>query len=163
MIISLIVAFDKNFAIGKDNGLLCHLSDDLKNFKKATMNKPIVMGRKTYESIGRLLPGRENIILSRNADYKVEGAINFTSIDKAIKWGVENSKEEIVFIGGGIIYQEVLPLCHKLYITHIENRFEGADTYFPKIEFDQFSVSESLYWPKDDKNQYDWKFCVYNI
>jgi dihydrofolate reductase len=161
MIKSLIVAFDESLAIGKDNGLLCHLSDDLKNFKKATMGKPIIMGRKTYESIGKLLPGRENIILSRNPEYKVEGALHFTSIDDVIKWGEKNLKEEIVFIGGGHIYNEALPFCNKLYITHIKNTFKEADAYFPKVNLRKYKVIESLYWPCDEKNQYDWQFCIY--
>jgi dihydrofolate reductase len=161
MIKSLVVVIDKNFAIGKDNGLLCHLSDDLKNFKKATLGKPIIMGRKTYESRGRLLPGRDNVILSRNTDFQIDGAICLNSIDAAINWGLENKKEEIVFIGGGFIYNEVAKICDTLHITHIDHTFDGADTFFPKVDLESMNVIESLYWPADEKNEFNWKYQVY--
>lgn len=158
MILSLIVAISKNHAIGKDNKLLWHLSDDLKNFKDVTLNKPIVMGRKTYESIGRPLPKRENIIISRNPNYNVTGAKVYTSPSDAMK-SVTNH-EEVVIIGGANIYEEFIDKVDKMYITYVDCELE-ADTFFPKFDKSKFKLDHSCHHPKDDKNEYSWTFCEY--
>ncbi len=155
MIIAAIVATDLNNAIGKNNQLLWHLPADLKFFKTTTMGCPILMGRKTYESIGRLLPGRKNIIISRNTNYKVEGALIYNSIEEAI---VNLSEEEKIFIiGGAEIYTQSLSITNEVYRTLVKSSFE-ADTYFKDLE----SINFKLVWEEcfiaDDKNKFDYCF-----
>lgn len=154
MIIAAIVVTDLNNAIGKDNKLLCHLPADLKFFKSTTMGCPIIMGRKTYESIGRLLPGRKNIIITRNSNYRVEGAEIYTSIEHCLK----NLKEEKIFIiGGAEIYKQTLPFTNEIYRTLIEHKFD-ADVFFPEINRDQFELTWEEKHQKDEKNPYDHTF-----
>ena len=133
MKISLIVAMATNRAIGLDNKMPWHLSADLKKFKAITMGSPIVMGRKTYESIGRPLPGRSNIIISRNLDYQQTGCIVFNDIKSAIE-SISKENEEIFIIGGAELYNTILPLANNLYLTLINQHFAG-DTFFPEIDF----------------------------
>ncbi|MEK7842744.1 MAG: dihydrofolate reductase [Pseudomonadota bacterium] len=133
---SILVAMAKNRVIGKNNALPWQLSPDLKRFKQLTMGHHIVMGRKTYESIGRLLPGRTSIIVTRQPDYQVPGAIVAGSIAEALKVcseGKEMDQESFV-IGGAEIYQQALGLCQRMYVTEIQQEFDG-DALFP--EFDQ--------------------------
>lgn len=127
--ISLIVAHDPNRVIGFENKMPWYIPGDLAYFKKTTMDKAIVMGRKTFESIGRVLPGRKNIIVSRNPDYKIEGAEVVTDLVKAIEIASAHH-EEVMVIGGEQIFRAVLPKAERLYITFIQQSFEG-DTYFP--------------------------------
>jgi len=131
MKISLIVAMASNRAIGLNNEMPWHLSADLKKFKQITMGSPILMGRKTFESIGRPLPGRNNIIISRNEDYQQPGCLVFNSIEAAIESCQQ--EEEIFIIGGATFYQAALPLADKLYLTEINKSFT-ADTFFPVID-----------------------------
>jgi dihydrofolate reductase len=128
--ISIIVAHSQNMAIGKANTLLWHLSDDLKRFKKLTTGHPIIMGRKTYESIGRPLPERTNIIITRDKHSKISGCLVTHSIEEAIEKAKGLDQEEIFIIGGGEIYKQALPLAHKLYLTLVESDKEG-DIFFP--------------------------------
>lgn len=130
MKISLIVAMATNRAIGLNNDMPWHLSADLKKFKKITMGHPILMGRKTFESIGRPLPGRSNIIISRNSDYQQTDCLVFDSVDKAIV--ACNHYDEIFVIGGAMFYETMLPKADNLYLTQINKPFE-ADTFFPAI------------------------------
>jgi len=130
MKISLIVAMASNRAIGLDNKMPWHLSADLKKFKQITMGSPILMGRKTYESIGRPLPGRSNIIISRNPQYQQTGCLVFNTINDAIASCQQHA--EIFVIGGATFYQSMLPVADKLYLTEIKKEF-NADTFFPEI------------------------------
>lgn len=127
--ISLIVAHDPNRVIGFENKMPWYIPGDLAYFKKTTMDKAIVMGRNTFESIGRVLPGRKNIIVSRNPDYKIEGAEVLTDLVEAIEIASAHH-EEVMVIGGEQIFRAVLPKADRLYITFIQQSFEG-DTYFP--------------------------------
>lgn len=127
--ISLIVAHDPNRVIGFENKMPWYIPGDLAYFKKTTMDKAIVMGRNTFESIGRVLPGRKNIIVSRNPDYKIEGAEVVTDLVEAIEIASVHH-EEVMVIGGEQIFRAVLPKADRLYITFIQQSFEG-DTYFP--------------------------------
>ena len=127
--ISLIVAHDPNRVIGFENKMPWYIPGDLAYFKKTTMDKAIVMGRNTFESIGRVLPGRKNIIVSRNPDYKIEGAEVVTDLVEAIEIASAHH-EEVMVIGGEQIFRAVLPNADRLYITFIQQSFEG-DTYFP--------------------------------
>lgn len=130
--ISLIAAVDRNRLIGASNRLPWHLVEDLKYFKRVTQGHPVVMGRKTYESIGRLLPGRENRIVSRQKGYIVPGARVFGSVRDACQAaGPDVGGQEIFVIGGAQIYAEAMPLAHRLYLTQIDFEFAG-DTYFPQ-------------------------------
>ena len=140
MKISLIVAMASNRVIGNNNLMPWHLSADLKKFKKITMGSPILMGRKTYESIGRPLPGRTNIIISRNPEYQQDGCLVFNDIETAIKKGCE-SAEEIFVIGGSNLYEAILPIADALYLTIINREFQG-DTFFPDIDLNDWSEVE---------------------
>ncbi|WP_020060713.1 dihydrofolate reductase [Bacillus sp. 123MFChir2] len=157
--ISLLVAMDKNRLIGKENQLPWHLPADLAYFKKVTMGHPIIMGRKTFESIGRPLPGRTNIILTRNPNYEMEGCKVIHSINDVKKMD-EQMNEELFVIGGAEIFKEVLPFADRLYITKIEEVFEG-DTFFPEInynEWEEISVTQGV---TDEKNPYTYAYHVY--
>ena len=141
MIISLIAAVAKNGVIGNEGDLPWNLPSDLKKFKEITDNRPIIMGRKTWDSIGRPLPNRDNIIISRNANLEIEGGIICLSPDEAISIAKikanERGCEEIMVIGGGYIYQEFMSIADKLYITEVDLEIEG-DAYFPKIDPELF-------------------------
>ncbi|KAF3981265.1 MAG: type 3 dihydrofolate reductase [Methylococcales symbiont of Hymedesmia sp. n. MRB-2018] len=142
MKLSIIVAMASNRAIGLNNKMPWHLSADLKKFKAITMGSPVLMGRKTYESIGRPLPGRTNIIISRNPDYQVESCLVFNTVDKAIE--ACQQYDEIFVIGGATLYQLMLPKADLLYLTQINKRFE-ADTCFPdfnKKEWNEIAREE---------------------
>lgn len=157
MILAAVVVTDFNNAIGKDNKLLCHLPADLKFFKATTMGSPIIMGRKTFESIGRILPGRKNIIISRNSDLKIEGAEVYSSFEEVMK----NVKEEKAFIiGGAEIYKLSMPYVTEIYRTLIKHEFE-ADTFFPEIKFAEFSLVWEEEHFMDEKNPFDYVFQKY--
>ncbi len=128
MKIAMIAAMAHNRVIGKDNQMPWHLPDDLKHFKAVTMGKPVVMGRKTFESIGRPLPGRQNIVISRNPDLKIEGVTCVTSFDAAKH--AAGQCDELMVIGGGQLYGELLPVADILYLTEIALDVDG-DTHFP--------------------------------
>jgi dihydrofolate reductase len=140
MKISLIVAMASNRVIGNNNVMPWHLSADLKKFKKITMGSPILVGRKTYESIGKPLPGRTNIILSRNPEYQQEGCLVVNDIETALKKGCENAGE-IFVIGGADLYETILPIADALYLTIINREFQG-DTFFPDIDLNEWSEVE---------------------
>ena len=134
--ISIIAAVAKNRAICKDNKLLWHLPEDLKRFKRLTDGHAIVMGSKTFESLGRPLPRRTNIVIAKDLDYKADGCIIVHSLDEALTEAKKVENDEIFIIGGGSIYAQYLPVADKLYITRVDKEFE-ADTFFPPYE-DQF-------------------------
>ena len=139
--ISLLVAYDLNRVIGIDNKMPWHIPEELKYFKKVTMGKAIVMGRKTYESIGRPLPGRLNIIITRNEGYSADGAEVVHDLHEAIERGKEYS-DEVVIIGGSEIFNLSMPIADRLYITIIRKQYEG-DTFFPEHDDSWKLVSES--------------------
>ncbi|EGQ7841456.1 type 3 dihydrofolate reductase [Vibrio sp. Vb0937] len=156
MIISMIAAMADNRIIGKDNQMPWHLPADFAWFKRCTMGKPVVMGRKTYESIGRPLPGRLNIVISRDETLKIEGVTTVTSIEQALD--VAGDVEEVMIIGGGAIYASCLPMANKLYVTHIEAAIDG-DTQFPDWG-DEFKETYSEIYQADEKNAYNMRFTV---
>ena len=157
---SIIVAISDNNVIGKDNALLWHLSADMKFFKGKTTGHHIIMGRKTFESLGnRLLPNRTSIVISRNSDYPLpEGGILATSIEDAIA-KVKNETEAF-FIGGEQIYKSALPFVDTLYITRVHHTFEG-DAFFPEIDLKDRKKVSSESHQADEKNEFDYTFEVY--
>lgn len=129
-IISVISAISENRAIGKDNKLLWHIPEDLQRFKSITKGHPVIMGRITYESMGRLLPQRLNIIITRDKRYKVDGAVIVSSLDDAIDEAKKENNNEIFVIGGGQIYSQAIGIADKLYLTIVHKEIDG-DTFFP--------------------------------
>ena len=156
MIISMIAAMANGRVIGADNAMPWHLPADLAHFKRVTMGKPIIMGRKTYQSIGRALPGRLNIVISRDPNFKLDDATVVASCDAAV--AAVGSVDEVMVIGGGTIYQHFLPLCQRLYLTFIELEAQG-DTFFPDYQqsFDWQVLSEEAH-EADAKNPYNYRF-----
>jgi len=156
MKISLIAAIAENGVIGMNNKLIWRLSDDLKHFKKLTYGHFVVMGRKTYESIGRPLPGRTNIILSKNKSFNVEGCVVFKSVNEAIDYSIHKKQEEVFIIGGAQIYSETLNLADRLYLTKVHANPKG-DAYFPTIDFSDWKEISNMKIQKNDKNDFDFE------
>ena len=157
MSLSIVVAMDENRLIGKDNKLPWHLPADLAYFKKITMGKSIVMGRKTYDSIGRPLPNRRNIIISRNLKTLITGCEVITSIDEVLS--ITKDEDEVMIIGGASLCEQLLPQVSRLYITKIEGKFDG-DIHFPEYdESDWRQVSCETHLP-DASNKHAYHFLV---
>ena len=165
MTIALIAAYAQNLVVGIDNKLPWHLPEDLKYFKRITTGKAIVMGRKTYESIGRPLPNRTNIVISRNPDFKADGVVVVPSIEAAIEHAESvnliNGEDEVMIIGGATIYEAALPQADRLYLTHVHAEVEG-DAYFPKADFTQFEEKGREDYQASETNPYDYSFVVYD-
>jgi len=157
MIISMIAAMDRNHLIGNNNQLPWHLPADFAHFKSTTVGKPIVMGRKTFESIGKPLPGRTNIVLSRNPETQFEGVVCVNRFEDAMD-AVQDA-EEIMVIGGSTIYKMLLPQANRLYLTYVDAEFEG-DAWFPAFDDNQWFESESVLRQADEKNAYDCRFVT---
>lgn len=132
MAISMIAAVGKNLELGKNNDLIWHFKEDMKFFKETTMGHPVIMGRKTFESLPKALPGRKNIVISANPEYKADGAEVVSSVEEAIKLAEVEDTDTFV-IGGGRIYTEFLPYADNLYLTEINADCPDADTYFPEF------------------------------
>ncbi|WP_370530612.1 type 3 dihydrofolate reductase [Pseudoalteromonas tunicata] len=159
MIISMIAAMANNRIIGQNNQMPWHLPADLQHFKKVTLGKPVVMGRKTFESIGRPLPGRKNIVISRNTEFYAEGIFVVSTPEEAIE--IAGEIDELMIIGGGHIYDVFLPLCQRLYLTFIELETDG-DTQFPDYEkVGPWQVISSEKHQSDKSNPYDYTFVTY--
>ncbi|WP_165023755.1 dihydrofolate reductase [Dysgonomonas sp. ZJ279] len=158
--VSIIVAADENNAIGKDNNLLCYLPNDLKYFKSITDGHSIIMGRKTFESLPKgALPNRRNIVITQNKSLQFENCEMCSSVDDAIN--LCRNEDEIFFIGGGSVYNIVIDFADSLYLTRIHHRFEGADTFFPLINDDQWKETSREYHKADEKNKYDYSFIKF--
>ncbi len=159
MSISIIAAMADNGTIGINNQLPWHLPADLKWFRQQTTGKPILMGRKTYDSIGRPLPKRRNIVISRDASLTIEGCEVVTSIEEALKRcaGVD----EVMVIGGASFYQQMLPHANRLYLTRVHTLIDG-DAYFPEIDFSQWREVERIDHHADEANAFDYSFVIYD-
>ena len=157
MIISLIAAIGKNKVIGNKNALPWSLPADMKHFKELTAGKPVIMGRKTFESIGNPLPNRTNIIITSNPDYKAEGCTIVHSLNEALK--VAENQEEVMIIGGAKIYKEFLPKANKMYLTLIDADFEG-DAYFPEYNIEEWEETSYEEQERDKDNPYNYTFLV---
>ena len=162
MKISLIVAYSQNKAIGLNNRMLWRLRDDFKNYKKITMGHCLIMGRKTFESIGSPLPGRTSIVISRNKDYEVpEGVILTDSLEGALEVARLTGDDECFINGGGEIYSLALPHVTTAYITEVDTEIEKADAFFPKVDFSSWKEVDSFTHQKDKSNDHNWTFFKY--
>jgi len=158
MNLSIIVAVSENNLIGVKNDLPWKLSADLKRVKNITMGHHLIMGRKTFDSIGRTLPGRTIIIITRNKDFKAQGCIVVSSLNEAIN-AVKNDDEPFIF-GGGEIFREALPLVNKIYLTRIHKQLDG-DTYFPELKKEEWKEISRHDFPADEKNNHPYSFIDY--
>jgi dihydrofolate reductase len=149
--ISLIVATSANNVIGVDGGLPWRLPEDLARFKAVTMGKPVIMGRATFESIGRALPGRRSIVLTRQADFAAEGCDVVPTIEAAIE--AAGDAEEIMVIGGGEIYRQFLPMADRIYLTRLQAEIDG-DTRFPELDLDEWTVVAVEEFPAGDEREF---------
>ena len=166
MRLSLLVACSTNGIIGRDGGLPWKLSADLKRFKALTMGHPLLMGRKTFDSIGRPLPGRTSIVISRQIRDQNDAfpLVRFvTSLPEAVQLArqLQTDETEAFVVGGGEIYRLALPLVVRLYLTLVEGEVLG-DTYFPQVDFPLWQLVEQQHYPADEKNDFPHQFCVYD-
>lgn len=161
MIISLLLAASENNVIGRDNQLPWHLPDDLKYFKNLTWGLPILMGRKTFDSIGKPLPGRKSIVITRDRDWQCKGVEVVHSIDDAIAKAEEVGAREIFVIGGAEIFHSSLPLARRIYLTRIHHHFEG-DVFFPPIDTSEWECTSSRFIASDEKNAFDHTYEVWD-
>lgn len=155
--LSLIVATDTKNGIGKNNQLLWHLPEDLKFFKRTTSGHTVIMGRKTFESIGKPLPNRRNIVISRQENLKIEGVEVYQNLDDAVS--ACETENEAFIIGGGEIYQQALPITQKIFLTKVQHQF-NADTFFPKIEAGDWEVLSTEDHQPDEKHQFPYSFII---
>jgi len=163
MTIALIVAASQNNVIGLNNQLPWHLPGDLQYFKAMTLGKPVIMGRKTFESIGKPLPGRDNIVISRQADYAAEGIKLVSSLKQAIELGESinliNGAQEVMIIGGAQIYAESLRMADRVYLTRVHREVEG-DAYFPELEADVWQEIAREDMTAKEPNPFDFSYLV---
>ncbi len=159
MKISIIVAAAENGVIGKDNQLLWRLPDDLKRFKQLTLGHPIIMGRKTYESIGKPLPGRTSIVITRSTDYEAAGVLVANSLENALAIARQQDAEQAFIIGGGEIYREALAknMVEKIYLTRVHAIIEG-DTYFENPDENSWVTISENFHPADERHAYAFQF-----
>jgi dihydrofolate reductase len=159
MRISIISATSENRVIGKNNDLVWHLPADFKFFKDKTRDHAIIMGRKTYESLGKALPKRTNMVVSRNPDFNPGDAHKFSSLTSALEKAKKIEKEEIFIIGGGKIYAQALPFCTHMYLTIVHGNFEG-DTFFPEFG-KEWKIVDEEFRKADENNSYDFTFTTF--
>jgi dihydrofolate reductase len=165
MKLSLIVALARNYTIGINNQLPWHLPEDLKYFRAVTMGKPLIMGRKTHESIGRPLPGRANIVITRQPGYQSDGVAVVSSLECAIelaaRLGLQADAEEVMVMGGAEIYRQILPLVDRLYLTEVHAEVEG-DAFFPPFDRAQWDEIQRIDHPSSASNPYPYSFVIYD-
>ena len=160
MIVSAIVAVDNHYAIGKDNQIPWYLPADLKYFKKKTIHHPVIMGRKTFQSIGRPLPKRTNIVLTRNPFFTASGVFITHSLEEAIQLAEEQATTEIFIIGGEKVYEMAWPMLQRIYLTEVDTITEEATAFFPIVNFDDWTLVSEETHQKDDKNPYNYTFKI---
>ena len=159
MLISAVAAMAENRTIGKNNQLLWHLPADFKHFKTKTTGHPIIMGRHTYESIGKPLPHRANIVITRDQSFKAEGCFVFSSLPDAIQCATSFATQEIFIIGGGQIYQLALPYIHRIYLTLVHHSFDG-DTFFPLLNANEWREIKRESYQADLHHRYAYSFLT---
>ena len=156
--IALIVAADENNAIGFQNKMLWHLPNDLKFFKNKTWGMPIIMGRKTMESLGKPLPGRHNVVISSQKDLSLNGATVVHDLNEALTEAETANVNEIMIVGGGEIYKQAIEFADTIYLTRVHATVEEADTYFPVIDSALFELESNVDFYKDEKHLFDYSF-----
>ena len=161
MTVSLIVAASENNAIGKHNQLLWNLPNDLKFFKNTTWGFPIIMGRKTYESVNKPLPGRTNIVVTTKPDWQANGVITAIDIKDGIKKAAETNSNKVFIIGGGEIYKQSMDLADNIYITRVHANLEG-DTFFPVIDTNKFKLTSNEDFDADEKHAFAYSFQLWS-
>jgi dihydrofolate reductase len=160
--ISLIVAASANHAIGHQNKLLWHLPNDMKFFKSTTWAMPVIMGRKTFESMGsKALNGRANIIITRQQGWETDSTITAYNIEEAIAKAKQTNCKEIFIAGGGEIYQQSMQLANRIYLTRVHTTIEG-DTFFPEIDLNLWQLTSKKDFLKDEKHSFDYSFEMYD-
>jgi dihydrofolate reductase len=159
-VLKILVAFDENRVIGKNNALIWHLPADLKRFKALTTGHVIIMGRKTFESIGKPLPNRTTIVISRQTNLQIEGVILAHSVEEAILKAKSLTREDIFIVGGAEIYTLSLPLVDQVLVTQLHDIFEG-DAFFPEISSEMWDLTEQERGITDDKNTYQFSYVTY--
>ena len=160
MDVSLIAALDRAYAIGKGNALPWHLPDDLKRFKALTLGKPVLMGRKTAQSLGRALPKRRNLVLTRSGNVPFDGMQAVASIDEAMQIAGRDG-DELCIIGGGELYGLALPLATRMHLTFVDTEVEGADIYFPRFDARAWRETSRAAHPADAAHAYAFEFVDY--
>lgn len=159
-IISIIVAMDENRAIGKDQKLLWRLANDMKFFKATTTDHTVIMGRKTFESLPNgALPNRKNIVLTSKPDVQYTNCLVCRSLQEALT--LTKAEKEVFIIGGGSLYEQILPIADRLYLTIVHHVFDNADTFFPEIDFEDWLETDQINYPKDDQNPYSHTILTY--
>ena len=159
--LSIIAALDRNRAIGRDNAMPWHLPDDFRHFKALTLGKPILMGRKTAESLDRALPGRLNLVLTRSGCVPFEGMQAVASIDGAKRIAADCGADELCVIGGAEVYALALPLANTLHLTHVDAEIEGADAFFPAFDPAQWRIVSRETHPADARHGFAFEFVDY--
>lgn len=159
--LSLIAALDRNHAIGRDNALPWRLSDDLKRFKALTLGKPLLMGRKTAQSLGRALPGRRNLVLTRSNEVPFAGMEAVGSVEQALELAQGDGAEELCVIGGGEVYALCLTAATRLYLTRVDTEVEGADAFFPRFDAAEWRVISREAHAADERNEFAFEFVDY--
>lgn len=161
MEISIVVALDRARAIGKDNALPWHLPDDLQRFKALTLGKPVLMGRKTAESLGRALPKRHNLVLTRSGRMPFEGMQAVASFDEAVAVARARGADELCAIGGGAVFALALPLAARMHLTHVDTVVEGADAFFPTWNARDWREVSRVAHPADARHAFAFEFVDY--
>ena len=159
--VSLVVAVSENNVIGKNNQLLWNLPNDMKFFKNTTWGMPVIMGRKTFESLGKPLPGRTNIVITRKPEWEAPGTITVASLDEAIHAAEQTDAREVFVIGGGQIYEQSMPIANRIYYTRVHTNVDG-DTFFPEIDPVQFRLVSELPFTKDARHAFDYTFEIWD-
>jgi dihydrofolate reductase len=161
LMISLIVAASTNNAIGKNNQLLWHLPNDLKFFKNTTWGMPVIMGRKTFESVNKPLPGRINIVITRQTGWKAEGVIVATDLNDALQKAAATNCKEYFIIGGGEIYKQSMAIADKIYLTRVHAVIDDADTFFPAIDETKWEQVSNEDFEVDEKHAFSYSFQIW--
>ncbi|MEP6693510.1 MAG: dihydrofolate reductase [Chloroflexota bacterium] len=157
MTIAFVVAYDRKRVIGKNGALPWRLPDDMRHVKAVTMGKPLIMGRRTWDSIGRPLPGRTSIVLTRDPDFRCDGCLIARTPDEALK--LAGAAPEIIVFGGGRVFEEFLPRVDRIYLTEVDADV-GGDTYFPPLDPGDWQVVEAVEHPSDARHPYDFSFLT---
>jgi dihydrofolate reductase len=160
MTISLVVAASENNVIGKDNRLLWHLPNDMKFFKNTTWGMPVIMGRKTFESLGKPLAGRTNIVMTRDQQWSAAGTKVSADMEAAMKLAADTDAKEVFVIGGGEIFKQALPQANRVYLTRVHTNIEG-DAFFPELKTSEWKLLTQHDFEPDAKHQYGYSFQVW--